>query len=57
MKLILLIRGSRVVSLLATTGCTSGRHRVLSPAASVAGTAGPVATRRSLVGPGYRAYR
>jgi dolichol kinase len=57
MRLILLIRGSRVVSLAATIGCTSGRHRVLSPAASVAGEAGPVATRRSLAGLGYRVYR
>jgi hypothetical protein len=57
MRPILLIRGIRVVSLVATLGYTSGRHRVPSPAASVAGSAGAVATWRSLAGPGYLAYR
>jgi hypothetical protein len=46
MQPILLICGSRVVSLAATIGYTSGRHRPPSPAAFVAGPVSPVATRR-----------
>jgi hypothetical protein len=57
MQPILLICGSRVVSLAATIGYTSGRHRPPSPATSVAGPVSPIATRRSLGGPSHQLAR